>query len=191
MISASQALKLLLPIISGFSRHRSWLALCLIDMLSINGGYFFRMLLSRRDSINKLVARLPAKPSPRGDELHTFILYLIKKWRMSFWEVAKHREDFNNVKSMYDLLASKSTRPRFNWHLLFLEFVFPQVSQEDIDAITVIEVNVQKDDEQAAERERMEAKLDFLLHRGSLADLNAANELMKTMAGYEVSKSSI
>lgn len=168
-------MKFLLPIINGFSRHRSWLALCLLDLLSINGGYLFRMLLSRRDSINKLVARLPEKPSPRSDELHTFILYLIKKWRMSFWEVAKHREDFNNVKSMYDLLASK-------------RFVFPNVPQEDIDAITVIEVNVQKGDEQAAERERMEAKLDFLLHRGSLADLNAANELMKAMAGYEVPK---
>ena len=89
--------------------------------------------------------------------------------------MAKHREDFNNVKSMYDLLASK-------------KFVFPDVPQGDIDAITVIEVNVQKGDEQAAERERMEARLDFLLHRGSLADLNAANELMKAMAGYEVIK---
>ena len=160
-----------------------------MDLLSINGGYLFRMLICRRDSINKLVTRLPVKPSPRNDELHTFILYLIKKWRMSFWEVAKHREDFNNVKSMYDLLASKSIQSHLKCHL-FLEFVFPDVPQEDINAIIVIEVNVQKGDEQAAERERMEAKLDFLLHRGSLADLNAANELMKAMAGYEVIKSS-
>ena len=79
-----------------------------------------------------------------------------------------------------------SQRVRVRTDRFVLEFAFPSVPQKDIDAITAIEVSVQKGDEQAAEKERMEAKLDFLLHRGSLADLNAANELMKTMAGYDV-----
>lgn len=68
------------------------------------------MLLARRDTINRLAVRFPAKPAVRPDELQQFILYLLKKWRLSFCETAMHREDFANIRAMYELLLSKRTR---------------------------------------------------------------------------------
>lgn len=69
---------------------------------------------------------------------------------------------------------------------LWAGFKFPDVSPADIDSITTIEESIQKSKEAAeqAEKERMAAKLDFLLIRGSTADLNAANDLMKVIVGY-------
>lgn len=69
---------------------------------------------------------------------------------------------------------------------LWVGFKFPDVSPADIDCITAVEESIQgsKEATEQAEKERMAAKLDFLLLRGSTADLNAANELMKVLVGY-------
>lgn len=105
-----ETLKFLLPVINGFSKHRAWLALCLLDMLSIGGGYAMRMLLSKRDHLNKLVSRFPAKPPKRTDEIQTFVLYLMHKWKVTFWERSKElgwEDDFEGIGAMHELLESK------------------------------------------------------------------------------------
>lgn len=94
------------------------------------------------------------------------------KWRKSFYEHAAHKEDFANVAAMHDLLVSR-------------QFRFPEVPQEDLDAIVNAESMLNPEQAAAAEKERLSAKLDFLLLRGSIADLNAANDLMKQLVDYQ------
>lgn len=45
----------------------------------------------------------------RKDEIHQFVLYLVSKWRWSFYEHALHREDYTNILSTYESLLSKGT----------------------------------------------------------------------------------
>lgn len=122
----------------------------------------------------------------RTDELHQFVLYLVSKWRASIYAHARHPEDFANIQASYETLLAKSNPHIF----LHVEFVFPEVAEEDLAAI--IESSsapMTPEEERNAERERLSARLDFLLFRGSMADLNAANELMQRLALFDADKS--
>lgn len=106
-----EVLKALLPVVNGFSKHRAWLALCLLDMLAERGGRTFRMILGRREWMNKLVGRFPLRPPRRPDEIQEFIIYLLAKWKACFYEHGKHgHADFEGIGAMCALMESKGTR---------------------------------------------------------------------------------
>lgn len=47
------------------------------------------------------------------------------------------------------------------------------------------------EEQKSAEKERLGARLDFLLLRGSMADLNAANDILKQLAFYDAPSGSM
>jgi len=148
------------------------LALSLLDHCVKNCGYPFHLQISTKEFLNELVRRFPSQPPLGYNPVESRILELIEQWNCTLCENSRHKEDFKNIVEIKKLLRFRGYR-------------FPKLSKE---AIAVMNPNsVLKTEEELEEEDQTAnaAKLDELLRRGTPADLEAANDLMKIMAGYD------
>ncbi|KAG4095453.1 VHS-domain-containing protein [Neocallimastix lanati (nom. inval.)] len=150
----------------------SLLALSLLDHCVKNCGYPFHLQISTKEFLNELVRRFPSQPPLGYNPVESRILELIEQWNCTLCENSRHKEDFKNIVEIKKLLRFRGYR-------------FPKLSKE---VIAVMNPNsVLKTEEELEEEDQTAnaAKLDELLRRGTPADLEAANDLMKIMAGYD------
>jgi len=148
------------------------LALSLLDHCVKNCGYPFHLQISTKEFLNELVRRFPSQPPLGYNPVESRILELIEQWNCTLCENSRHKEDFKNIVEIKKLLKFRGYR-------------FPKLSKE---VIAVMNPNsVLKTEEELEEEDQTAnaAKLDELLRRGTPADLEAANDLMKIMAGYD------
>jgi len=148
------------------------LALSLLDHCVKNCGYPFHLQISTKEFLNELVRRFPSQPPLGYNPVESRILELIEQWNCTLCENSRHKEDFKNIVEIKKLLRFRGYR-------------FPKLSKE---VIAVMNPNsVLKTEEELEEEDQTAnaAKLDELLRRGTPADLEAANDLMKIMAGYD------
>ncbi|OUM65660.1 hypothetical protein PIROE2DRAFT_41487, partial [Piromyces sp. E2] len=148
------------------------LALSLLDHCVKNCGYPFHLQISSKEFLNELVRRFPSQPPLGYNPVESKILELIEQWNCTLCENSRHKEDFRNIVEIKRLLRMRGYR-------------FPKLSKE---VIAVMNPNSGLKTEEELEEEDQTAnaaKLDELLRRGTPADLEAANDLMKIMAGYD------
>jgi len=148
------------------------LALSLLDHCVKNCGYPFHLQISTKEFLNELVRRFPSQPPLGLNPVESRILELIEQWNCTLCENSRYKDDFKNIVEIKKLLRFRGYR-------------FPKLSKE---AIAVMNPNSGLKTEEELEEEDQTAnaaKLDELLRRGTPADLEAANDLMKIMAGYD------
>jgi len=148
------------------------LALSLLDHCVKNCGYPFHLQISSKEFLNELVRRFPSQPPLGYNPVESRILELIEQWSCTLCENSRYKEDFANIVKIKQLLKFRGYR-------------FPKLAKE---VIAVMNPNsVLKTEEELEEEDQTAnaAKLDELLRRGTPADLEAANDLMKVMAGYD------
>jgi ADP-ribosylation factor-binding protein GGA len=102
------------------------------------------------------------------------ILELVQQWNYVVYETSKYRRDMQHINDMYRLLSQKG-------------YSFPTMRAETANVMRANDVALKTRDElEAEDRLAQSAKLQELLRRGTPADLQQANDLMKIMAGYPV-----
>lgn len=148
------------------------LSLSLLDHCVKNCGYPFHLQISTKEFLNELVRRFPSQPPLGYNPVESRILELLEQWEFALCQKSRHKDDFKHIIEMKKLLKFRGYR-------------FPKLSKE---AVAVMNPNEGLKTEEELEEEDQTAnaaKLDELLRRGTPADLEAANDLMKVMAGYD------
>ncbi|KAF8541959.1 VHS domain-containing protein [Trichophaea hybrida] len=164
--------------IVNYINHRnpnvSLLALSLLDICVKNCGYPFHLQISTKDFLNELVRRFPERPPPRPNRVQLKILEAIEEWRQTICMTSRYKDDLGFIRDMHRLLAYKG-------------YTFPEVRREDAAVLNPSEQLKSAEEMEEEEREAQSAKLQELIRRGTPADLQEANHLMKIMAGYDQS----
>ncbi|KAF8310506.1 VHS-domain-containing protein [Clavulina sp. PMI_390] len=153
--------------------HVSVLALTVIGTLVQNCGYPFHLQISTKEFLNELVRRFPERPPPFPGPIMSRILDLIHTWKETLCKDSRFKEDFGNIRDMHRLLSFKGYR-------------FRDASRNQNAAVAAqdVSVNLKSPEElEAEDREAQSAKLQELIRRGTPRDLQAAQELMKTLSG--------
>lgn len=151
--------------------HVSVLALALLTTLVQSCGYPLHLQISTKEFLNELVRRFPERPPPFPGPIMSRILDLIHTWKETICKDSRFKEDFGNIRDMHRLLSFKGYRFREN-------------SRSQNVAAQDTSVNLKSPDElEAEDREAQSAKLQELIRRGTPRDLQAAQELMKTLSG--------
>jgi len=95
---------------------------------------------------------------------------MINTWKETICKDSRFKEDFGNIRDMHRLLSFKGYR-------------FQNSRQQNVAAQDT-SVNLKSPEElEAEDREAQSAKLQELIRRGTPRDLQAAQELMKTLSG--------
>lgn len=148
------------------------LALALLDICVKNCGYPFHLQISTKEFLNELVRRFPERPPMRPSRVQHRILESIEEWRQTICQTSRYKEDLGFIRDMHRLLLYKG-------------YAFPEVRREDAAVLNPSDNLRSADEMEEEEREAQSAKLQELIRRGTPADLQEANRLMKVMAGYD------
>ncbi|KKA27991.1 hypothetical protein TD95_003297 [Thielaviopsis punctulata] len=162
--------------IVGYINHRNptvaLLALNLLDICVKNCGYAFHLQISTKEFLNELVRRFPERPPIRASRVQLKILEAIEEWRGTICETSRYKEDLGFIRDMHRLLSYKG-------------YSFPEVRREDAAVLNPSDNLKSAEEMEEEEREAQSAKLQELIRRGTPADLQEANRLMKIMTGYD------
>ncbi|KAL5628392.1 hypothetical protein BROUX41_003140 [Berkeleyomyces rouxiae] len=148
------------------------LALNLLDICVKNCGYAFHLQISTKEFLNELVRRFPERPPIRCSKVQTKILACIEEWRGTICETSRYKQDLGFIRDMHRLLSYKG-------------YSFPEVRREDAAVLNPSDNLKSAEEMEEEEREAQSAKLQELIRRGTPADLQEANRLMKIMTGFD------
>ncbi|KXS22450.1 VHS-domain-containing protein, partial [Gonapodya prolifera JEL478] len=162
---------LTLRVISNKSQQSGLLALTLLDNLVKNCGMPFQMQVGSKEFLGALVKNLPEIPPPIPNALQYRILELLQEWNATLAE-GRYAEDFRNVRAVWNYLQYKGYRLTSNF----------DANTSVLKDKEVLRSEKEMEDE---DRKHHEAKLQELLRRKTPEALAEANELMKTLAGYD------
>ncbi|KDQ11558.1 hypothetical protein BOTBODRAFT_114262 [Botryobasidium botryosum FD-172 SS1] len=156
--------------------HVSLLALALLQTLVQSLGYPFHLQISTKEFLNELVRRFPERPPPFPGPVMSKILEVIHEWRETICKESRWKEDLGNIRDMHRLLSYKGYR-------------FRDLPRSSNYTSTSATANLKSPEElENEDREAQSAKLQELIRRGTPRDLQAAQELMKALAGAEPEK---
>ncbi|KGQ10621.1 putative ADP-ribosylation factor-binding protein C25H2.16c [Beauveria bassiana D1-5] len=162
--------------IVNFVNHRNpnvaLLALALLDICVKNCGYPFHLQISTKEFLNELVRRFPERPPLRATRVQAKILEAIEEWRITICETSRYKDDLGFIRDMHRLLSYKG-------------YMFPEIRREDAAVLNPSDNLKSAEEMEEEDREAQSAKLQELIRRGTPADLQEANRLMKIMAGYD------
>ncbi|KAB8230744.1 VHS domain-containing protein [Aspergillus alliaceus] len=159
-------------LINSRNQNVSLLALALLDICVKNCGYPFHLQISTKEFLNELVRRFPERPALRPSRVQHRILESIEEWRQTICQTSRYKEDLGHIRDMHRLLLYKG-------------YVFPEIRNEDAAVLNPSDNLRSAEEMEEEEREAQSAKLQELIRRGTPADLQEANRLMKVMAGYD------
>ncbi|OJJ47515.1 hypothetical protein ASPZODRAFT_63344 [Penicilliopsis zonata CBS 506.65] len=158
--------------INARNQNISILALALLDICVKNCGYPFHLQISTKEFLNELVRRFPERPPIRPSRVQHRILESIEEWRQTICQTSRYKEDLGFIRDMHRLLLYKG-------------YSFPEVRHEDAAVLNPSDNLRSAEEMEEEDREAQSAKLQELIRRGTPADLQEANRLMKVMAGYD------
>ncbi|RAL09522.1 VHS domain protein [Aspergillus homomorphus CBS 101889] len=159
-------------LINSRNQNVALLALALLDICVKNCGYPFHLQISTKEFLNELVRRFPERPAIRPSRVQHRILESIEEWRQTICQTSRYKEDLGHIRDMHRLLLYKG-------------YVFPEVRHEDAAVLNPSDNLRSAEEMEEEEREAQSAKLQELIRRGTPADLQEANRLMKVMAGFD------
>ncbi|KAJ5172116.1 hypothetical protein N7492_004709 [Penicillium capsulatum] len=159
-------------LINSRNQNVALLALALLDICVKNCGYPFHLQISTKEFLNELVRRFPERPPMRPSRVQHRILESIEEWRQTICQTSRYKEDLGFIRDMHRLLLYKG-------------YAFPEVRREDAAVLNPSDNLRSAEEMEEEEREAQSAKLQELIRRGTPADLQEANRLMKVMAGYD------
>ncbi|KAI9375421.1 VHS-domain-containing protein [Aspergillus egyptiacus] len=159
-------------LINSRNQNVSLLALALLDICVKNCGYPFHLQISTKEFLNELVRRFPERPPMRPTRVQHRILESIEEWRQTICQTSRYKEDLGHIRDMHRLLLYKG-------------YVFPEIRREDAAVLNPSDNLRSAEEMEEEEREAQSAKLQELIRRGTPADLQEANRLMKVMAGFD------
>ncbi|KAL4860922.1 hypothetical protein BDV12DRAFT_208654 [Aspergillus spectabilis] len=159
-------------LINSRNQNVSLLALALLDICVKNCGYPFHLQISTKEFLNELVRRFPERPAMRATRVQHRILESIEEWRQTICQTSRYKDDLGHIRDMHRLLLYKG-------------YVFPEIRGEDAAVLNPSDNLRSAEEMEEEEREAQSAKLQELIRRGTPADLQEANRLMKVMAGYD------
>ncbi|KAG8991044.1 hypothetical protein FRB93_002933 [Tulasnella sp. JGI-2019a] len=152
--------------------HVAILAINLLRTLVQIVGYAFHLQIATKEFLNELVRRFPERPPPFPGPVMSRILEIIHEWRETICKESRWKEDLGNIRDMHRLLTFKGYR-------------FKDISKNTaITQAVNANANLKSPEElENEDREAQQAKLQELIRRGTPRDLQAAQELMKSLAG--------
>ncbi|KAJ5083633.1 hypothetical protein N7456_013060 [Penicillium angulare] len=159
-------------LINSRNQNVALLALSLLDICVKNCGYKFHLQISTKEFLNELVRRFPERPPMRPSRVQHRILESIEEWRQTICQTSRYKEDLGFIRDMHRLLLYKG-------------YAFPEVRREDAAVLNPSDNLRSAEEMEEEEKEAQSAKLQELIRRGTPADLQEANRLMKVMAGYD------
>ncbi|KAA8644746.1 hypothetical protein EYZ11_002188 [Aspergillus tanneri] len=159
-------------LINSRNQNVAILALALLDICVKNCGYPFHLQISTKEFLNELVRRFPERPPLRPTRVQHRILESIEEWRQTICQTSRYKEDLGFIRDMHRLLLYKG-------------YVFPEIRLEDAAVLNPSDNLRSAEEMEEEEREAQSAKLQELIRRGTPADLQEANRLMKVMAGFD------
>ncbi|KAJ0420605.1 VHS domain-containing protein [Aspergillus carlsbadensis] len=159
-------------LINSRNQNVSLLALALLDICVKNCGYPFHLQISTKEFLNELVRRFPERPPLRANRVQHRILESIEEWRQTICQTSRYKDDLGHIRDMHRLLLYKG-------------YVFPEIRREDAAVLNPSDNLRSAEEMEEEEREAQSAKLQELIRRGTPADLQEANRLMKVMAGFD------
>ncbi|OJJ89611.1 VHS domain protein [Aspergillus glaucus CBS 516.65] len=159
-------------LINSRNQNVSLLALALLDICVKNCGYPFHLQISTKEFLNELVRRFPERPPMRPSRVQHRILESIEEWRQTICQTSRYKEDLGHIRDMHRLLLYKG-------------YMFPEIRADDAAVLNPSDNLRSAEEMEEEEREAQSAKLQELIRRGTPADLQEANRLMKVMAGYD------
>ncbi|KAJ6021024.1 hypothetical protein N7540_006528 [Penicillium herquei] len=159
-------------LINSRNQNVALLALALLDICVKNCGYKFHLQISAKEFLNELVRRFPERPPVRPSRVQYRILESIEEWRQTICQTSRHKEDLGFIRDMHRLLLRQG-------------YSFPEVRREDAAVLNPSDNLRSAEEMEKEERGYQAAKLQELIRRGTEADLQEANQLMKVMAGYD------
>ncbi|VVT49514.1 uncharacterized protein SAPINGB_P002307 [Magnusiomyces paraingens] len=162
-------------LINSKNSHVAILALSVLDICVKNCGYPFHLQISRKEFLNDLVKRFPEKPPIAYTRVQTLILQAIQEWWETICCTSKYKDDLGYIRDMHRLLNRKG-------------YIFPEVSATEAAVLNPADTLQSASELEQEERDAQEAKLQELIRRGTPADLQEANRLMKVMAGFQDQK---
>ncbi|CAI7618218.1 unnamed protein product [Penicillium manginii] len=130
------------------------------------------LAISTKEFLNELVRRFPERPPMRPSRVQHRILESIEEWRQTICQTSRYKEDLGFIRDMHRLLLYKG-------------YAFPEVRREDAAVLNPSDNLRSADEMEEEEKEAQSAKLQELIRRGTPADLQEANRLMKVMAGFD------
>ncbi|KKK22345.1 VHS domain protein [Aspergillus rambellii] len=145
-------------LINSRNQNVSLLALALLDICVKNCGYPFHLQISTKEFLN--------------DWVQHRILESIEEWRQTICQTSRYKEDLGFIRDMHRLLLYKG-------------YVFPEIRREDAAVLNPSDNLRSAEEMEEEDKEAQSAKLQELIRRGTPADLQEANRLMKVMAGYD------
>ncbi|EMD36193.1 hypothetical protein CERSUDRAFT_137817 [Gelatoporia subvermispora B] len=163
-----EAAMLIARLVNHRNPHIAMLALALLETLVQSCGYAFHLQIATKEFLNELVRRFPERPPPFPNPVMSRILELIHHWKETICVESKWKEDLGNIRDMHRLLMFKGYR--------FRDMARPPAPPSVSNLKTAEEL-------EAEDREAQEAKLQELIRRGTPRDLEAAQQLMKSLAG--------
>jgi ADP-ribosylation factor-binding protein GGA len=143
------------------------LALALLDTLVQSCGYPIHLQIATKEFLNELVRRFPERPPPFPGPVMQRVLDLIHGWNEGICVDSRWKDDLKNIRDMHHLLILKGYRFRN----------VPRRQQPTAQELKSAEELEEED------RAAQSAKLQELIRRGTPRDLEAAQELMKSLAG--------
>ncbi|KAJ5679039.1 hypothetical protein N7462_007283 [Penicillium macrosclerotiorum] len=159
-------------LINSRNQNVALLALALLDICVKNCGYPFHLQISTKEFLNELVRRFPERPPMRPSRVQHRILESIEEWRQTICQTSRYKEDLGFIRDMHRLLLYKG-------------YAFPEVRSEDAAVLNPSDNLRSAEEMEEEDKEAQSAKLQELIRRGTPADLQEANRLMKVMAGYD------
>ncbi|PWY76253.1 VHS-domain-containing protein [Aspergillus heteromorphus CBS 117.55] len=159
-------------LINSRNQNVALLALALLDICVKNCGYPFHLQISTKEFLNELVRRFPERPALRPSRVQHRILESIEEWRQTICQTSRYKEDLGFIRDMHRLLLYKG-------------YVFPEIRHEDAAVLNPSDNLRSAEEMEEEDKEAQSAKLQELIRRGTPADLQEANRLMKVMAGYD------
>ncbi|CAL5867432.1 uncharacterized protein PFLUO_LOCUS1651 [Penicillium psychrofluorescens] len=162
----------IVQLINSRNQNVALLALALLDICVKNCGYPFHLQIGTKEFLNELVRRFPERPPMRPSRVQHRILESIEEWRQTICQTSRYKEDLGFIRDMHRLLLYKG-------------YAFPEVRREDAAVLNPSDNLRSAEEMEEEEREAQSAKLQELIRRGTPADLQEANRLMKVMAGFD------
>lgn len=125
--------------------------------------------------MNELVRRFGPAPPPKN-RVQEGILRLLELWYRTIAQTSFVKDDLAYIRDMHRLLLDKG-------------FTFPRPDPDDINALNGLEAKGVQTEEAIKDRrnEALHAKLQELLRRGGMKNLQEANRIMKVLSDFDQS----
>ncbi|KAJ3337069.1 hypothetical protein HDU93_001692 [Gonapodya sp. JEL0774] len=162
---------LVLKILNSKSAQSGLLALTLLDNLVKNCGTPFQMQIGHKEFLTGLTRKFPEHPPSIVSPVQYRILELLQEWNATLAQ-GRYASDFRHVRAVCNQLSYRGYR--------FTDF--------NADTSVLKERPVLRNEKELEDEDRkhQEAKLQDLLRRKTPEALAEANEIMKTLAGYDL-----